>query len=81
MVQAGSKLNTIHFDRKLMRPVLQIALIVALALVGYHIAPPDLASGAYVAKVNTLIDGKTLTLDFPFALAKQSVPRLPSVLP
>ena len=76
MVQAGSKLNTIHFDRKLMRPVLQIALIVALALVGYHIAPPDLASGAYVAKVNTLIDGKTLTLDFPFALGEAVGPKV-----
>lgn len=76
MVQAGSKLNTIHFDRKLMRPLFQIALVVALALVGYHIAPPDLASGAYVAKINTLIGGATLTLDFPFAVGEAAGPKV-----
>lgn len=76
MVQAGSKLNTIHFDRKLMRPLFQIALIVALALVGYHLAPPDLASGAYVAKINTRIGSTTLTLDFPFAVGETAGPKV-----
>lgn len=76
MVQAGSKHTTIHFDRKLLRPVLQIAMIVALALVGYHIAPPDLASGAYVAKVNTQVGGATLTIAFPFALGEAAGPKV-----
>ena len=76
MVHTASKLNTLHFNSKLTLPVMQILLILTLAVVGYRIAPPDLAPGAYVAHVNTVIGGETFALDLPFAVGETSGPQI-----
>jgi len=49
-------------------PLVQITLVVLLGVIGYRLAPPDLAPGAYVATVNTIVDGQAATLDFPFTV-------------
>lgn len=58
------KLNHTVSTRSL--PLLPIALVLLLGVIGYSIAPPDLAPGAYIATVNTVVAGQAIAGDFPF---------------
>jgi len=70
MVHAIGKHKPLQVNSTWALLLLQIIVVIILALIGYRLAPPTLAVGAYVAKVSAVVAGETLTVDFPFTLGE-----------
>lgn len=52
----------------------QLLLLGVLAVIGYQLAPPPLAFGAYQAQITAVIQGKPMTITFPFTIAEANGP-------
>lgn len=55
-------------------PVGQLLLLGVLAVIGYQLAPPPLAFGAYQAQITAVIQGEPMTVAFPFTIAEENGP-------